>query len=382
MVNLAVNSGSTSLKVVLMNSEGKNVSAKWEKAFSQITFKVNGEKNVIKIDEGLESHTALIRIISYFQKLGLIKTLSDIEKVGYRVVHGGNVFTEPTKVDRKVIEKLKEIDYLSINHNPVTRRTVEEGVKLLPNATHVLCFDTTFHRTIPTYANMYGISMDYYNAGIRKYGFHGISVEYVARKTAELLEKDFSSFSGIICHLGGGSSITAIQNGKSIDSTMGYTPVDGLVMGQRSGSVDPEIVKAIMEYEKCDVDKATNILSTQSGFLGIAGTSDYIILREKAKTSEGEKARIALDLFMYQIRKYIGSFAAIMDNIDAVVFTGGIGENDTELVKKVVNTTPLKRIGIMMENNNPDIFAKSNLIPALQIPTNEELAIIETLKQF
>lgn len=385
-INLAINSGSTSLKV-LMISEENEISAKWEKAFSQITFKEKEEKHVVKVQEDLESSTAFVWIINYFQKKGIIKSLSDIEKVGYRVVHGGYVFREPTKVEKDVIEKMKTIDKLSIAHNPITRRTVEEGVKLLPEATHVLYFDTTFHKTIPMHANMYGISMKYYDAGIRKFGFHGISVEYVAKKTAEILKKDFSDFSGIVCHLGGGCSITAIKDGKSVDSTMGYTPVDGLVMSQRSGSVDPTIVKAIMDYEKCDIDEAIKILSNESGFKGICGVSDYRKLKEKAMNNdvEGMLARKALNLFIYQIQKQIGALSTTLNNINAIVFTGGIGENDSELIYNILDTNAFKRMGIIMDKTDRKagyLTYKKSIIPVLQVPTNEERAILEFLKEF
>lgn len=381
MANLAVNSGSTSLKVLISTNE-RTMSAKWEKAFSQITFKENGKKNILKVSKNFESPTAFVRIIDYFKDVGIIDSLLDINKIGYRIVHGGDIFTKPTKVNGEVLAQLKEIDTLSVNHNPIARQTVETGVKLLPKATHILCFDTTFHMTIPMYANMYGISMNYYNSGIHKYGFHGISVEYVANKVANILKKDFSDFSGIICHLGGGCSITAIEDGKSIDSTMGYTPVDGLVMAQRSGSVDPSIVKAIMEFESCNIDKAIDILSTKSGFQGIAGISDYQILRNNA--SNDNNCKIALQLFKYQIQKYIGSFMAILKNIDAIVFTGGIGENDTELIYDILDTEPFKRMGIFIERNTHSkrLTKENSLIPVLQIPTNEEVAILETLKQF
>lgn len=377
---LAVNAGSSSLKILLFDDKSSNTTLKWEKEFSRMVLKENSHKKIVELPSGLETCSAFAWILNYLHEKSYIKSFEDIDKIGYRFAHGGTVFVKPTLVDDEVIKKLRDIDNLSITHNPSIRKTVEEGYKLLPKAKHIMCFDTDFHSTIPPVASMYGINLDYYIKGIRKYGFHGLSYKYVGLKVANMLGKPFSKFSGIICHLGNGSSITAIENGKSVDTTMGFTPVDGLVMGQRSGSVDPTVVQAIMKLENVDIDRAIEILSQESGFKAISGiSSDYRVLVDaiRNKVPNYWKAQMAIDLFQYQIRKYIGSFMAILSHVDAIVFTGGIGENDANFVKQCVNTQGLRNLGVVMM----DEFDKSSTgIPVLQIPTNEELAIIEILK--
>lgn len=375
---LAVNAGSSTLKMLLQDGKDVIMKARWEKEFSRVIFKGGIISGTIDIDQKLEASTALTWILNYIKDYLL--SLDKIQKVGYRYAHGGEVFVQPTEVDDEVLNKLKDIDNLSLTHNPYIRRTVEEGVKLLPKAKHILCFDTQFHSSIPMVAAMYGIDLKYYEKGVHKYGFHGLSYEYVGPKVAEILEKPFSEFSGIICHLGNGSSITAIENGKSIDTTMGFSTLDGLVMGQRSGSIDPYVIKSIMEIESTDVNGAIEILSKKSGLEAISGvSSDYRLIKD-AINNKNEKAKIAIELLQYQIRKYIGSFMAILSHVDAIVFTGGIGENHPDFVESCVNTKGLKRLRVSTSVNK--IPFSENLIPVLQIKTDEELAIIKTLENY
>ena len=379
---LSVNAGSSSLKFLLYDDAKEVLKGKWEKEYSRIILK--NERNTETIDiSNMKAWEAFSFILRYLVDKDYLKSLIEIEKVGYRYAHGGTVFVKPTEVNDKVINKLKEIDDLSITHNPVHREVVEMGVKILPNAKHVLCFDTQFHTSMPTIATMYGIDFKYYEEGVRKYGFHGLSYEYIVREVAKMLEKPFSEFSGVICHLGNGSSITAIENGKSVDTTMGFTPVDGLVMGQRSGSVDPSVVQKIMEIEKTDINGAIEILSRESGFKGISGISpDYRILRDIAQNKEPgfERAELALNVFTYQVRKYIGSFMAILNHVDAIVFTGGIGENDDDFIKKCIDTEGFKHLGVSSDLNK--ISFSNHTIPVYQIPTDEEIAIINIIKNF
>lgn len=380
---LAVNAGSSSLKMLLHDGRTAIITAKWEKEFSRVILKTDSGSKTVNVQSDLETCSAFIWIIKYLHKEGILESFDNIEKVGYRITHGGTVFVKPTEVDDEVIKKLKDIDNLAITHNPSSRRTVEEGIKIFPNAKHILCFDTDFHSSLPMVATMYGIDIKYYQKGVRKYGFHGLSYKYVGEEVAKKLGKPFSEFSGIICHLGNGSSIAAIENGKSIDTTMGLTPVDGLVMGQRSGSVDPSVVKRIMEIENVELDRAIEILSKESGLGAISGiSSDYRVLRDVVQNNKPgfERAKIALDLFQHQIRKYIGSFMAILNHVDAIVFTGGIGENDTDFVKKCINTPGLKNFGVAMPEHLNEISYPE--IPVLQIPTNEELAIIRILEEY
>lgn len=378
---LSINSGSSSLKFLLHDGEKETLKGKWEKEYSRIIIKNGENENTINVSD-MKPEEAFSWIIQHLVDNEYLKSLSEIEKVGYRYAHGGTVFVKPTEVNEEVINKLKEIDDLSITHNPVHREVVEMGVEILPKAKHILCFDTQFHSKMPMVATMYGIDIKYYEKGVRKYGFHGLSYEYVGTQIARILEKPFSEFSGVICHLGNGSSITAIENGKSIDTTMGFTPVDGLVMGQRSGSVDPSVVQSIMNIENINIDEAIGILSRESGFKGISGISpDYRILRDIVQNHEDgfERAQLALNLFQYQIRKYIGSFMAILSHVDAIVFTGGIGENDNEFVKKCIDTEGFKHLGVSNDLNK--INFSNYTIPVLQIPTNEEIAIINVLDE-
>lgn len=373
---IAINSGSSSLKFLLYDGKKEVLKGKWEKEYSRVII-----KNITIYVPEMKPEEAFSWIIQYLVNDEYLKSLSQIEKVGYRYAHGGTAFVKPTEVNEEIIRKLRDIDDLSTTHNPIQRKVVEMGLKILPNAKHILCFDTYFHSNMPIVATMYGIDMKYYERGIRKYGFHGLSYQYVGTEIARMLKKPFSEFSGIICHLGNGSSITAIENGKSIDNTMGFTPVDGLVMGQRSGSMDPSVVQAIMRIENININEAIGILSRESGFKGISGISpDYRILRDIAQNKEPgfERAKLALDLFQYQIRKYIGSFMAILSHVDAIVFTGGIGENDDDFVKQCIDTEGFKHLGVSSDLNK----ITNSTIPVLQIPTNEEIAIINVLEDF
>lgn len=370
---LVVNAGSSSLKMLWLEEERKVFTAKWEKSFSQVTFKGTCEE-VLIIPEGNASK-AFEFIVEYAEERMENMGYEAPSKVGYRVVHGGEIFTSTTEVDSQVLAKLAEIDYLAPNHNPVTREVIASGLKMLPNARHFMCFDTMFHQTMPMTAKMYGIDLKYYNLGVRKFGFHGLSHEYVAKQAAKILGKSFDSFSGITCHLGNGSSITAIENGKSIDTTMGLTPVDGLVMGERCGSIDPSVVKSVGQIEGLDVDETIELLSKGSGFKAISGiSSDYRILKKCA--AEDPRAEIALNLFKYQVRKYIGAFMTALSHVDMVVFTGGIGENDPELVRDVIETPGMKNLGLSFNGGN--IAGK---IPVVQISTDEEMHIASLIKE-
>lgn len=362
---LVVNAGSSSLKLLWLESGEKILVAKWDKASSMITLSGVVCESISTGQMGpVDSFQLLIECAQdRLERRGFNLPT----KVGYRVVQGGELFDATTEIVDGVLERLATIDHLAPNHNPITRKIVEKGLELMPYARQFLCFDTMFHQTMPQIAKMYGIDLKYYDMGIHKFGFHGISHEYVARKAADMIHKPFSEFSGIVCHLGNGSSITAIENGKSVDTTMGLTPVDGLVMGERSGSIDPSVVSCVSEIEGISLTETVELLSTKSGFKAISGfSSDYRLLKEQSESDP--KAKLALDLFKYQIVKYIGSYMAILSHVDLIAFTGGIGENDRELVKEIVQTPGLKNLGLGLG------FA-GNKIPVVQISTNEEMAI-------
>ena len=344
---LVVNAGSSSLKMLWQENSQKIMTAKWDKTHSWVIFRgISQEEISLAYNEPVK---AFEFIIERSKQILTDKDFKFPEKVGYRVVQGGELFTSTTEVTEAVLNRLATIDGLAPNHNPITRAIVEKGLELMPSSRQFLCFDTMFHQTMPMIAKMYGIDLKYYRKGIRKFGFHGISHEYVGKRIAEI---------------GNGSSITAIENGKSVDTTMGLTPVDGLVMGERSGSVDPSVIKLISKVEGIELDETVELLSKHSGFKAISGlTSDYRALKEAVDSNPN--AKIAIELFKYQITKYIGAFMAILSHVDAIVFTGGIGENDKDLVNDIISSPGLRNMGIGFNGN----------IPVFQIPTDEELAI-------
>ena len=295
---------------------------------------------------------------------GLKMILADIhsvQAVGHRVVHGGEKFERPVAIDKAVIQKIKDCSEIAPLHNPANLEGILACKKLLPAVIQVAIFDTAFHQTLPEYAYVYGLPYEYYKRyGIRKYGFHGTSHEYVAREAARILKNPLNKLKIITCHLGNGCSITAVDKGKSIDTSMGFTPLEGLVMGTRSGDIDPALVTYIMNKKKINADQIDNLLNKESGLKGISGISnDMRVLATKAKAGN-KRARLARDIFVYRIKKYIGAYTSVMNGCDCLVFTAGIGENQKSIRDKIC-----KGISSYLKKA-PKI---------LVIPTNEELMI-------
>lgn len=336
MIILVLNSGSSSIKYKLFEiHEGVD--------------KYLDGGLIERIGEKIPSHKEGLAII-----LGKID--AKVEAVGHRVVHGGERFKEATIINDEVIKVIEDCSELAPLHNPPSLLTINESRSLLSDIHHVAVFDTAFYQTIPEHAYLYAIPYELYRKyKIRRYGFHGTSHRYVANQAARILKKPIGKLKIITCHLGNGCSITAVRYGKAIDTSMGFTPLEGLVMGTRSGDLDPAILPYIMEKEDIDVKSALDLLNKESGLLGVSGISND--MREiSAASKQNKRAKLALDIFIYRIKKYIGAYSCIMDGVDAVIFTGGIGEHQPELVKEV----------------SKDLAKKVNI---LTVPTDEELMI-------
>ncbi|MFA5413406.1 MAG: acetate kinase [Patescibacteria group bacterium] len=375
---LVINSGSATLKFKLFESKSlKSVASgiveRIGLAGSFLEFKIS--KRELKINHAVHNHEEAFKLVlNQLSKISNLK--SEIYLVGHRVVHGGEEFTKPTLVTPETLKKLAKYDKLSPLHNPANLMGIRACQKLLPGAKNVAVFDTGFYKTLPDYAYTYAIPIDFYKKhGIRRYGFHGISHEYVANEAARILKKPLAKLNLITCHLGSGASITAIRGGRAVDTSMGFTPLEGLAMSTRSGDLDPAIPLYLIRELKIKPEEVDNILNKKSGLLGLSGFSDmrevltaagYSVLGFKGKKVSAEKkklAKLALQVFVYRIKKYLGAYAAVLGKVDAIVFTAGIGERN-----KTVRDLIMKDIKISAQ---PKILA---------IPTNEELMIARKLK--
>ena len=352
-----------------------------------LTQKVDGrEKYVVETD--LKDHQIAIDLVLKTlidEKQGVIKSMDEISAVGHRVVHGGEKYSESVLVTDEVLESLQELIKLAPLHNPANIIGIKACQELMPNTPMVAVFDTAFHQTMPQKAFMYPVPYEYYEEDhIRRYGFHGTSHKYVSGEVAKWMNKDISDLKIITCHLGNGVSVTAVNGGKSIDTTMGFTPLDGIIMGSRSGSIDPAIVTFLQKEKGYSADEVNDILNKKSGVLGVSGIgTDFRDIRAAAEKNN-ERALLTMDIYGYQIKKQIGAYAAAMGGLDAVVFTAGIGEHAPEVrIRALTNMEFLgididsakndnQNIGDGMEISTPDSKVKLYVIP-----TNEELMIAE-----
>jgi len=316
------------------------------------------------------------------KKHGVIKSLADIKAVGHRVAHGGEFFTESSFITEKVKIEIEKCIELAPLHNPANLKGILSMEGLLPGIPQVAVFDTSFHQTMPQHVFMYGIPYQYYETfKIRKYGFHGTSHKYVAKKACKLADLDFNKVNIITCHLGNGASIAAIKNGKSVDTSMGFTPVDGLIMGTRCGSIDPGVLLYIAERENLNFKGISDLINKKSGVAGISGLSSDMRDLETAANEGHERAKLALDMYNYRVTQFIGSYAASMGGVDLIIFTGGIGENDFCLREKVCE--PLAFMGVDFDKKaNNGVRAKdvmltkpNSKVKVMAITTNEELVI-------
>lgn len=345
---------------------------------------VDGEEKVIKLspEEGIHDHEAGLKEVNALltdSKIGVIKNTSEITTVGHRIVHGGEAFTEPTIVTPGVKEKLKQTFQLAPLHNPAGYKGIEVAEKIFSDAKQVLVFDTAFHKTLPPKAFRFAIPNSYYtDYNIRVYGFHGTSHKYIAQQAAEYSGKE--NLKMVSIHLGNGCSMAAIKDGESVDTSMGFGPLSGLIMGTRSGDIDPTVVFYLVNQFGYDSEQVSNLLNKRSGMLGLTGYSDMRDITKAIKEGD-ENARLAYAMYTYRIKKFIGAYAAILNGLDVVAFTAGVGENDA-LVREMV-CKEMEYLGLELdeEKNNTrapgirEISKEGSRMKILVIPTNEELEI-------
>ncbi len=387
---LVVNCGSSSLKYQLINMDNEEVMAKGicEQIGTNTTFthKVPGqdEKNIIKdpaykLANHEEAIDLVVKTLTSADR-GVISSMEEIDAVGHRVLHGGEKFNGSVLVNDAVIEAIKECIPLGPLHNPANLMGIEACERIMPGIPQVAVFDTGFHATMPDYAYMYALPMEYYEKyGIRRYGFHGTSHRFVSKRCNEILGRTDTKI--VTCHLGNGSSIAAVKDGKCLDTTMGVTPLEGIIMGTRCGSIDPAIVPLLMKNENLTPDEIDNIMNKKSGMLGIAGTSDNREIEQRALNGD-PIAKLVESMLCHQLVKYIGGFAAAMGGIDAVVFAGGIGENNPQYRTRVAEKLEFLGTKIDEEKNHirgeeVEISVPGSKLRMFVIPTNEELAIAE-----
>ena len=390
---LVINAGSSSLKYQLLDMDNEELLAKgqcerigMEGAFIKQTV---GDKKV-ETPSAIPDHKAAIELVlSYLtnDEFGAIKTLEDIDAVGHRVLHGSEMFTESVLINDEVMEKLQENVPFGPLHMPANIMGIEACRKVIPNVPNVAVFDTAFHSTMSKEVFLYGLPYEVYTDWkVRRYGFHGTSHKYIRNEVGNFLGQDVENLKVISCHLGNGSSICAINKGKGYDTTMGFTPLEGLIMGTRSGDIDPAILEFLMNKTGMDIHEVTNYLNKKSGLLGITGkSSDMRDLCENL--GKDERADLAMDMLAYRVKKYIGAYAAAMDGVDVIVFTGGIGENTPELRERVLSG--LTYLGVKFDNDinynntrgeNIELSTKDSKVRVLRLPTNEEVEIARDTK--
>ncbi|MDY5845781.1 MAG: acetate kinase [Bariatricus sp.] len=384
---LVINCGSSSLKFQLIDSESESVLAKGlcERIGidGRLTYQPTGGEKLTE-DKPMPTHTEAIQYVLDAltdEKVGVVKSLSEIGAVGHRVLHGGEKYCESVVVTPEVKAVIEECIDLGPLHNPANLTGIVVCEKLMPGTPNVAVFDTAFHQTMPKKAYMYGIPYEYYEKyKIKRYGFHGTSHRYVSRKAAEFIGVPYESTKTIVCHLGNGSSISAVLNGKCVDTSMGLTPLEGLVMGTRSGDIDPAIIEYIAKKEGLGISEILNMLNKKSGVAGVSGVSSDFRDLAAAAAEGNERAALALDMFAYRVAKYIGSYVAAMNGVDNIVFTAGIGENDGSMRTRICEYLGYLGVEIDEEANKKRgeemyISTPDSKVRVLVIPTNEELAI-------
>ena len=384
---LVINCGSSSLKFQLINSDTEAVLAKGlcERIGidGRLTYQPAGGEKTTE-DKAMPTHTEAIQFVIDAltdSERGVVGSLEEIGAVGHRIVHGGEKFASSAVITDEMIKAVEECNDLAPLHNPANLIGVAACKELMPNTPMVGVFDTAFHQTMPEKAYMYGLPYEYYEQyKVRRYGFHGTSHSFVSKRTAEILGASYDNLKTIVCHLGNGASICAVKNGKSVDTSMGLTPLEGLVMGTRSGDIDPAILEFLAKKEGMDIVELVNMLNKKSGVQGVSGvSSDFRDLAASAKDGN-KRAQIALDVFAYRVAKYVGSYAAAMNGVDAITFTAGIGENDCSMREAVCSYLEYLGIAIDKEANAKRgeeivISTPDSKVKVLVVPTNEELAI-------
>ena len=391
---LVINCGSSSLKFQLIQSDTEDVLAKGlcERIGiegSRIVYTPAG-KDKITIESPMPDHTNAIKLVLNCltdAENGVVKSLEEIHAVGHRVVHGGEKFASSVVVDDEVMKAIDECSNLAPLHNPANLIGISVCKELMPGVPQVAVFDTAFHQTMPEKAFLYGLPYEAYTEDkIRRYGFHGTSHSYVSKRVAEILGKKPEDLKTIVCHLGNGSSICAVNQGKCVDTTMGLTPLAGLIMGTRCGDIDPSILEFYAQKHDLDVFQVTEILNKKSGVLGISGVSSDFRDIEEAADAGNERCKYALDAFKYQVAKFIGGYAAAMNGVDAIVFTAGLGENSGTTRRAICDYLGFLGVHIDSYNNSLrgkalEISATDSRVRVFVIPTNEELVIARDTKE-
>lgn len=392
---LVINSGSSSIKYQLLDMKDEKIIAKGiverigEKG-SFLVHKVNGKET--KIEKKFNTHAEGLEFALQLltdKKIGVLKSLKEIYAVGHRILHGGGKYTEPTIITPKVIEDLKSYIPLGPLHMPANIQGIEACQKLMPKIKNVGVFDTAFHATMPPHAYLYAVPYEWYKKyGVRKYGFHGTSHEYIATELAKAINKDITSLRIISCHLGSGGSISAVYHGKCLDTSMGFTPLEGLVMGTRSGNVDPAVIEYVMDKTKIDIHEMLSVLNKKSGLLGISGVSPDLrdIISESFKGNK--RCKIAIDKYVYMVKKYIGAYISAMGGVDAIAFSAGVGERSPYIRERVCKGLECFGIEIDKKKNRNflrgvdfKISSDTSKVEIYIIPTNEELSIARKTKE-
>ena len=385
---LVINCGSSSLKYQLLNPDTQEVLAKGlcERIGidGKFTYKPAGKDPIKDADVAMPTHSEAIQTVLHAlvdEKNGVISSMKEIDAVGHRVVHGGEKFAQSVLITDEVMAAIEECNPLAPLHNPANIIGIKACQELMPGTPMVAVFDTAFHQTMPPVAYTYALPYEYYEQDkVRRYGFHGTSHKYVSQRAAAMLGKPIEELKLISCHLGNGSSITAIDGGKSVDTSMGFTPLAGLPMGTRSGDLDAGILEYLMHKHGYNIDEMLNVLNKKSGVLGISGVSSDFRDLESAAPQGNQRAQLALDVFDYSVKKFIGSYAAAMGGVDAIIFTAGVGENGPDTRANVVSGLEFMGVKIDPEKNNTrgkevDVATDDSKVRVLVIPTNEELMI-------
>lgn len=388
MKTLVINCGSSSLKYQLidMSTEESMVQGLVERIGiegSILTQKVEGKDKYI-INTNIKDHKDAIKLVleALVDSIhGVIKSMDEISSVGHRVVHGGEKYSDSVLIDDEVLKSIKDCIVLAPLHNPPNVIGIEACKELMPNTPMVAVFDTAFHQTMPKHAYICPVPYELYEKyGVRKYGFHGTSHKYVSYKVAETMGKDIKDLKIITCHLGNGCSLAAVKNGKSVDTSMGFTPLAGVMMGTRSGSIDPSVISFLIEQHGYTIEQIDELLNKKSGILGISGvSSDFRDVLEAAE-SENERAKLALEIFYYKVRTQIAAYAGAMGGVDVIVFTAGIGENSSITRREILKGLEFFGFTINTEKNElrgkiQEISNEDSRVKVYVVPTNEELMI-------
>ena len=384
---LVINCGSSSLKFQLINSESEQVLAKGlcERIGidGRLTYQPEGGEKAVS-EKAMPTHTEAIQFVIDAltdENTGVVKSLDEIGAVGHRVVHGGEKFTKSVVITDEVKAAIEECNDLAPLHNPANLIGINACRSIMPGVPMVAVFDTAFHQTMPEKAYMYGLPYEYYDKyKVRRYGFHGTSHSFVSKRAAELVGKPYDQVKTVVCHLGNGASICAVENGKSVDTSMGLTPLEGLVMGTRSGDIDPAIMEFIAKKEGLDIAGLMNVLNKKSGVEGISGVSSDFRDLDNAAAEGNDQAKIALEVFIYRVAKYVGAYVTAMNGVDVIAFTAGIGENAGNVRAGVCKYLGYLGIEIDEEANKKrgeeiTISTADSKVKVMVIPTNEELAI-------